>query len=282
MSALSIAQQPDLDRHAAAHAVTTERILLAGAAIQLALLPPTILAYLVDERLLNGISIWIKPIKFELSMGLNMLTILLLLGAVATAVRETRLVRWSALAVAAASTFEIAYIATQAARGVGSHYNVGTPVEAAGYTLMGIGAVTMVGGAFLIGLAILRAGPSPGREGFRLGAAAGLMLGAVLTLLTASVLSAGIDGRGHWVGGIKSDVGGLPLVGWSTTGGDLRVPHFFATHLTQALPLLGFAADRVGARRPAIWVAAGSVVGIAVVAFTFLQALARQPFLAWG
>jgi hypothetical protein len=262
--------------------VTTDRILLAGAAIQLAFLPPTVLAYLADDRLLNGISVWIKPLKFEFSMSLNLLTILVVLSAVAPAVRELRLVRWSALAVAAASTFEIAYIAVQAARGVGSHYNVGTPVEALGYTLMGVGAVVMVGGAFLIGLAILRSTLLPGREGFRLGAAAGLMLGAALTLLTASVLSAGFDGPGHWVGGVRTDAGGLPIVGWSTTGGDLRVPHFFATHLAQALPLLGFAADRLGARRPEVWIVAGGVAGTVVVALTFLQAIAGRPLLAWA
>lgn len=271
-----------LERRAVPGAVTAESVLLAGAAIQLALLPPTILALLTDARLLNGINIWIKPIKFELSMSLNMLTILVLLGAAAPALSGRRLVRWSALAIAAASTFEIAYIATQAARGVGSHYNVGTPIEQLGYGLMGVGAVTMVTGAFLIGLAILRAKPLPGREGLRLGAAYGLMLGAGLTLVTASVLSVGIDGPGHWVGGVKTDVGGLPIVGWSTTGGDLRVPHFFATHLTQALPVLGFAADRLGSRRPQLWIAAGSAAGTALVALTFVQALAERPFLPLG
>jgi hypothetical protein len=147
---------------------------------------------------------------------------------------------------------------------------------------MGVGAVAMVAGAFLIGAALLRAAPERGREGSRLGAAWGLMLGAALTLATAGVLSAGFDGPGHWVGGVRTDVGGLPLVGWSTTGGDLRVPHFFATHLTQAIPAVGFAADKLGARRPGIWVAAAAAAGAAAVALTFLQAIAGRPFLALG
>ncbi len=237
------------------------------------------MALFIDDRTLNGIGIWVKPLKFELSLALNMLTILLLLVAAAPNLRENDLVRRCALVIAAASTFEIAYIAMQAARGVGSHFNVATPLARIGYGLMGVGAVAMVAAAFVIGWAMLRERPLAGREGLRLGAATGLMLGAVLTLITAGVLSTGVDGPGHWVGGDRTDATGLFLTGWSTTGGDLRVPHFFATHLTQAIPLAGLIADRAGVRRPGLWVAAVAAAGTVVVALTFLQALLGRPFM---
>lgn len=257
----------------ASAADVARRTLLFAVAIQLALLVPSLLAAGLDERLFNGISVWSKPVKFQLSLSLMLLTLVVLLPLAPAG----RLVRWTCLAVAAAATFEIAYITLQAARGRASHFNVETPIEAALYQAMGVGAVTLVLGAFVIGAAIWRAGPAPGREGLRHGAAIGLMLGAALTLVTAGILSGGGE-AGHWVGGARTDAGGLALFGWSRTGGDLRVPHFFATHVMQALPLLGLAADRVAPRRAAPVVWAGAGISVLVVVATFLQAQAGLPF----
>lgn len=257
------------------------RTLRFGIGIQLALLVPSALAYLVDTRTLNDINIWTKPIKFQLSLALLMATILVLLPLLTQAWRASRTIRWSAAAMAFASTFEIAYIALQSARGRGSHYFVEVPIEATMYRLMGLGAVTLVAAAFVVGFAILRSSPAQPRQGLRLGAAVGLMLGAVLTLATASALAAGAFASeiGHWIGGVRSDASGLPLLGWSTTGGDLRAAHFFATHLMQALPVAGLLADRF---RPAA--ARGIVFGAAalgtfVVVATFVQAALGYPLL---
>ena len=113
-----------------------------------------------------------------------------------------------------------------------------------------------------------------------IGAASGLMISAVLTLVTAGVLSSGaIDGPGHWVGGTRTDAGGLLLFGWSRSGGDLRVPHFFATHIMQALPLLGLLLDRVRPDRARMGVWIGAILGIALVAATFVQAVSGRPFI---
>ena len=260
--------------------VQARTLLLVAIGVQIAFLVPSFFAYMLDERLLNGVSVWSKPIKFETSIAITAGTVLLLLPLLDDAARASRTVRWSAHTIAIAGTLEIIYIVLQAARGRASHFNDETPLEGFLYSLMGVGAVSIVAGCFAIGWMIWRHGRRDIGEGLRLGAAWGLMIGAVLTVFTAGLLSSGVIAEaGHWVGGVRNDAGGLPLVGWSRSGGDLRVPHFFATHLMQGLPLLGLLLDRVApaSARKGIWV--GAAAGVLFVAATFAQAAMGRPFL---
>ena len=255
-------------------------LLLLAIGIQVAFLIPSAIAYTVDERLLNDVSVWSKPVKFQLSIILTLGTAMLLLPLLDDAARATRTIRGASLAMAMASTLEIIYIVLQAARGRASHFNDATPLEAILYALMGIGAVSIVAGAFVIGCVIWRRGRTDMGEGLRLGAAWGLMIGAVLTVVTAGLMSSGaITDPGHWVGGIRSDANGLFLVGWSRTGGDLRVPHFFATHIMQGLPILGLLLDRFAPARARTGIWVGAVASVLIVAVTFMQAAMGMPFL---
>lgn len=257
-----------------------ERTLLAALGIQVAFMIPSLAAYAIDERLLNGISVWSKPLKFQSSLIVMIGTLFLLFPILRVEAMASRLARGAALAVAITSTLEIAYITIQAARGRASHFNDSTQLEATFYPIMGVGAVTLVICAFIVGWLILRQARPEVGQGLRTGAAWGLMIGAVLTLITAGILSSGaIDGPGHWVGGSKTDAGGLFLMGWSRTGGDLRVPHFFATHIMQALPLLGLLLDRFQPDRARLGIFIGTLLGVAIVAATFMQAASGRPFV---
>ncbi len=249
--------------------------LLAGAGVFLLLATiPTLAAMGLDGRTLNGINVWIKPLKFEVSLALQLLTVAWLMLFLPE--RQGRLARWLAIAMAGAAFLEIAYIALQASRGEASHYNVATPIAGLMYTLMGVGAVALVVTSGWIGALILRRGEKS--RPIVLAAGLGLVLGSMVGGLTGAYMSAQ---TGHWVGGLATDLGGLPVFGWSRTGGDLRVAHFFGLHLIQILPVAAWIGaailpDRL--QKPAIVAvaAAGCLVTVAALA----QALAGMPFLA--
>jgi hypothetical protein len=256
-------------------------VLIFGIGFQIAMLGTSAIAYAFDERLVNAINIWTKPLKFQISLSLHMLTMIWLMPLLSESWLRSRSIRWSATAVAFAAMFETAYIVLQSARGRGSHYIVQTPPEAAGYAAMGVGSVALVLGSFILGFAIWRTG-GRAHPGFRLGAILGLTIGSVLTLVTAGILSSGrLIESGRWIAGLKNDASGLPLLGWSTTGGDYRVAHFFSTHIMQALPLLGLTADRLLPSKVRLVVGVGALGSVAVVAATFMQARSGLPFLAW-
>lgn len=273
---VALAPSPDL----AAAEQRTRRVLIVGIGLSVALAFPSLIALGLDDRLINGISVWSKPLKFQASLAMMLLTLILLLPLIEARTRAGLGVFLASLMAAITANGEVFYITLQAARGRASHFNDSTAFEATAYSLMGVGAALLVLSSLVIGVYILMR-PRPGAPaGLRLGGGWGLVLGSVATLITAFALGGGqIDGPGHWVGGIKTDVGGLPLFGWSRTGGDLRVPHFFATHIMQALPILGLCLDRFTPRFAKPGIALGAAISIAMVIGTFVQAVQGRPFL---
>ena len=257
------------------------RLAFLTAVLALALMAATSLAALVETREINGVNLWIKPLHFQFSLAAHFTTLALLLRLVAPPLREGRLMRWTMRAAVFAFASELTWLMVEAARGRASHFNADTRLEQILYPLMGLGAIMLIVAALVTGL-LIRKSPTAGQPtGLRSGAINGLILGFVATLLVAGLMSSGqVDGPGHWVGGVHTDAGGLPIVGWSTTGGDLRVPHFFATHMMQALPLAGLLADRLWPARARGLVIAMTGGSLLLIAATLAQALAGRPFLA--
>ncbi|MEP0321390.1 hypothetical protein [Bauldia litoralis] len=251
--------------------------LLWGAGLaMLALMVPTYAAYLIDDRLLNGINVWTKPLKFEVSIGLFLATLAWLWGYLPEANRKGRLLNGYAVAATIAATFEIAYMILQAGRGVHSHFNDTTALEGAMYSLMGLGSVTMTSMALVLGIALIRHPRRDLSPAFRLS----VVLGLVLTFVLGTAAGIAISANGsHWVAAAASDAGGVPIFGWTREGGDLRVGHFFGMHAMQILPLLGLlvAGNRWG--RSAVWLGAAALTALTVA--TTAQALAGQPFLSF-
>ena len=261
-----------VDRERQAQSIT-----LQVTALMLALLIPTALGVLFDERLTNGVNGWLKPIKFEASLAIHFGTLALLLGLIAPAVRAGRVVRWSMLAAAVLAVLEVAYIMVQAGRARASHFNNATRFEEVAYALMGLGAACIVIFSFIAGLMLWRHARAGVTPAMRLAAAGGLMFSGLATLLIAGYMS---QTGAHWVG-TPSDAGSLPLLGWSTTGGDLRAPHFFATHAVQAVPLFALAWERLRPASATLPVAVFLALYAAFTAAVFVQALMGLPFLPW-
>jgi hypothetical protein len=238
------------------------------------------LGLVLDDRTFNGINVWIKPLKFQASVVVFLLTLaacFLALPAGADRTRAGRYVVWVAIISA---VLEIAYITLQASRGQASHWNLSSPMMAVLYSLMGVFALLLSSSALVQGLMIARnrATPlMPVSPALRLGLALGLILSFILGASFGGIMA---SGSGHWVGGTLSDASGLPVFKWSRDGGDLRVAHFFGLHAMQFIPAFAWLAGALLAARAAklsVWLFAGALS--AFTTFTFLQAMQGRPFI---
>lgn len=248
-----------------------------GLACMVAVLPLLVAASL-DPRLVNGISIWVKPIKFLVSLSLYFWTFAWVFGYLSPSAQRTRLGRYILGVTPVIAAFEMTWLIGMALLGQPSHFNRSSPLVGALYSAAGIGAVGLTIGILLQGILVARDRGVALAPAFRLA----LVLGALLAFAGTLFFGGSLGGKsGHWVGGVMSDAGGLPLVYWSTTGGDLRVPHFWATHASQLVPLAGLWVARRGGR---FGIPGVLLVGVAYAGFvvaTYLQARAGHPFIAW-
>ena len=153
----------------ASRRMPADAVMIATALMLGALAVPTLLAFLADERTINGANVWSKPLKFEVSLIIHLVTLALILQLMTPAVRTGRLSRALTTTTAVCALGEVLYIALQAARGRASHFNFSTTIETAMYGLMGFGALLLVVCAFIFGVMV---GRNP-REGLGGGLKAG-------------------------------------------------------------------------------------------------------------
>ena len=251
-------------------------LLWAAGLVMLAMMVPTYAALLLDDRVVNDVNVWLKPLKFEGSIALFLGTLAWFWAYLPERSRKGRLLNGFAVISVALLYFEIAYIVLQSARGVGSHFNTTTPLEGLMFSLMGAAALIFTAFPAALGVAIAR---SPGQglaPAFRLSVVLGLVLTFVLG--AGAGIAIGVNG-GHWVDAPPTDLGGLPVFGWTRQGGDLRVGHFLGIHAMQILPLLGLAVARTPRGMAIVW--AGTAAFVVLTVATLVQALAGQPFLGF-
>ena len=248
-----------------------------------------IVGIFADPRVITGAPAWLKPTKFGVSITLYSLTLVWILGFIQGRRRLVSILGWVVL-----TTFGLEWFAilTQVVRGTTSHFNVATPFDAALWGIMATAIAVLWGTNFVIaGLLLFQKLENPAFAwSLRLGLALtilGMGLGYLMTSPTAQQLA------GWQAGGAVSIVGahtvglpdggpGLPVTGWSTKGGDLRIPHFVGLHALQVVPFLGW---WVGGRRrlavrtrmTLVWV--GSSFYLGMILILLQQALRAQPLL---
>lgn len=251
-----------------------DRMLARYGLLLLGLFPVALMLQFIDPRLLaSGVAPWVKPAKFLLSLGLFALTTAWITGFVEPGYRDTPLLRANRRTIVAAATLELAYIVFQAALGQESHFNRGTPVHAALYALMGIGATVLVAAMLPIAVQLIRHPVATLRPSFRFALVAGL----VLTFLLGGGLGLYMGAQtSHAVG---TEAHALPLFGWNRTGGDLRVAHFLGIHSQQAIPLLGLSIRTLDDRNGWVLLIAGTFLYAALTLATFAQAISGLPIL---
>jgi hypothetical protein len=249
--------------------VARQRTLVVFAAILLAAMAPAAILLGFDDRVLRGVSVWIKPMKFMLSIAVLALTTAWFIGYLPAARRNTRAVRVVVAMILFAGGFEAVYITLQAALGQGSHYNVADPFHNAMYILMGLGSMVLTASQPVLAWQLYRH-PDPSLTGPYRHA---VLLGLVLTF----VLGAGV---GSILSTIKPPTGpSVPLLGWSTIAGDLRPAHFVGIHAEQLLPAAGALIVLTRLHEGARWVWALATLYAAGCVALVIQALMGQPFV---
>ncbi|MET7343722.1 hypothetical protein ACIOEZ_22345 [Streptomyces sp. NPDC087866] len=248
---------------------------------------------LTDDRLLAGAAIWAKPFKFAVSFVVYALSLAWMLTLVT---RGRRTGWWAGTVVTLASLGEMVIITGQVIRGKRSHFNVATPFDAMLFQVMAVTVVVLWAGTLVVAVLLLRAriADRAAALAIRAGvlmALAGAGLGFLMTQPTPEQRAANRRGTADVIGahavGVPDGGPSMPLTGWSTTGGDLRIPHFVGMHALQILPLfllvLVALAPRVPRLRDArvrlrlVRVASGAYAGL--VALVLWQALRGQPLV---
>jgi hypothetical protein len=246
----------------------------------------------LDPRIITGAPAWLKPAKFGVSIAIYSFTLLWLLTFVQG---HSRLVRLISVVTTVSFVVEMIVVITQVVRGTISHFNAATPLDSALFSIMGmfVVAIWLMNLLAAILLLIQRLPDPVFAWALRLGlllTLAGAASGFLMTRPTPTqqaTIKAGqpVTAIGAHSVGVEDGGPGLPVTGWSTAGGDLRVGHFVGLHALQAMPLVGWLLTRRRARRlgaghrtALVWIAGLAYLGLMLL--LIWQALRGQPLIA--
>ncbi len=242
------------------------------AAFQAGLAIFALIAMPFDHRTILGISPWIKPLKFDVSVGIMLVTLAAILSGL-QGFRRSRL--WIGAGAGIALSMENCIISLQSLRGVRSHMNYSTALDAHLFEWMAV-FILISTALFVWTLGLVVLDPTRWAPAVAWGVRLGLVAFLAGSLEGFLIVMHG----GHTVGA-NDGLSGLPLVNWSRDHGDLRIAHFFALHALQAFPLLGWLLSRTSLRvKPQLALTCiGAAVYLGGVWLLFHQAMAGRPLL---
>ncbi|HEX5737930.1 MAG TPA: hypothetical protein VFY22_05420 [Hydrogenophaga sp.] len=253
-------------------ALSRQKALTVFALLLWAAMLPTLLAWGLDERVLRGVNVWVKPLKFMASIGLFAMCTAWFVGLLPSEQRNHRSIKIVVWTLIGAGLFEITYITWQAALGAGSHYNTGSAFHGFMYSLMGAGALAMTATQPLLAWRIARHArpdlPAVWRDA--------VVLGLVFTFVLGAA-------SGALLGGAPPPSGaGLPLAGWHLGGGDLRPAHFIGMHAQQWLPLAGLLLVGFAPRRARVLLCGVALLVVGLWLWAMVSGLDGAVFITPG
>lgn len=253
-----------------------EPLFAAASLILLAAMLPTGFAAWVDDRTLQGVNVWVKPLKFEFALFVYVGSLAIFAHWLPARFLRSPLYRVYAVAVIVMVVLEMVWIGGAAAFGVASHFNQTSAFMIAVYGFMGFAAVFLTTASLVYAVVMQRHADTGLPPALKRSFVLGLGLVLPLTLVTAGTMS---SLGSHAVGVGLDQADRLAIVGWLRDGGDLRVSHFFATHAMHVIPLAGLVITRFGGGQATRLVTGFAVAYTLFTLYTFTEALEGRPFL---
>lgn len=238
--------------------------------MNLGMLAFCLIAMLVDDRMLLGESVWLKPTKFAVSIAVYCVTIALLFQVYSY---SDKLKKWLSRIIGWALILEIPLVMMQAGRGVRSHFNTETGLDSMVFGWMGILILIntlvlffMMFTAFFkkLDTTILM------QRAIQFG-----WLGMIISIAAGQIM---IANMGHAVG-VPDGGAGMPVTHWSTEGGDWRAVHFLGMHGIQILPLLAYFLEKNVWKNSRLIIWGVGLIYLSFIGYIFMRTQEGIPFL---